>query len=216
MHCLISAGPTYEPLDNVRRLTNFSTGRLGALLGNYLVDCGHQVTLLRGHYCTWHGEIKAQKVEEFTTTQDLLQRFRNYAHARVGAIFHAAAVSDYGFGKIYASNEAGELDEVKGGKISTRSGKLFAELVPTPKIIAQLRGLYPTARLVGWKYEVDGKRADALAKAKLQLTECHTNACVANGIAYGDGFGVVRADGTHAHYADMNGLFTSLRDLIVA
>ena len=37
MNCIVTCGPTYEPLDEVRRLTNFSTGRLGTELANYLV-----------------------------------------------------------------------------------------------------------------------------------------------------------------------------------
>ena len=36
MNCVVTAGPTYEPLDDVRRLTNFSTGKLGSQLGDFL------------------------------------------------------------------------------------------------------------------------------------------------------------------------------------
>ena len=41
MNCVVTAGPTYEPLDEVRRLTNFSTGRLGTELANTLTRHGH-------------------------------------------------------------------------------------------------------------------------------------------------------------------------------
>ena len=46
MNCIVTAGPTYEPLDDVRRLTNFSTGRLGTELANFLAARGHTVILL--------------------------------------------------------------------------------------------------------------------------------------------------------------------------
>ncbi|HYG35630.1 MAG TPA: phosphopantothenoylcysteine decarboxylase, partial [Clostridia bacterium] len=46
MRCIVTAGPTYESLDNVRRLTNFSTGRLGSELVNFLTERGHEVILL--------------------------------------------------------------------------------------------------------------------------------------------------------------------------
>ena len=46
MHCIVTAGPTYEPLDKVRRLTNFSTGRLGSELVTFLTARGHDTTLL--------------------------------------------------------------------------------------------------------------------------------------------------------------------------
>jgi phosphopantothenoylcysteine synthetase/decarboxylase len=71
MNCVVTAGPTYEPLDEVRRLTNFSTGRLGTELANFLVDRGHQVTLLIGQQATHGGERRAQWVQTFTTTLDL-------------------------------------------------------------------------------------------------------------------------------------------------
>ena len=48
MNCIVTAGPAYEPLDDVRRLTNFSTGRLGTELANYLAARGHNVHLLLG------------------------------------------------------------------------------------------------------------------------------------------------------------------------
>ena len=48
MRCVVTAGPAYEPLDDVRRLTNFSTGQLGTELANYLTTEGHEVTLLSG------------------------------------------------------------------------------------------------------------------------------------------------------------------------
>src|ERR1039458_3880990 len=68
MHCIVTAGPTYEPLDEVRRLTNFSTGRLGSELVNFLAARGHEVTLLIGEQATWRGERHARRVETFTTT----------------------------------------------------------------------------------------------------------------------------------------------------
>jgi len=214
MHCVITAGPTYETMDNVRRLTNFSTGRLGTELANYLTERGHQVTLLLGEQATHCGERKVQRVEKFSTTENLLERFQLLAQQNVGAVFHAAAVSDFRFGKIWLRSVAGELSEVQSGKISTRAGTLLAELVPTPKVIAQLRDLFPAAKLVGWKYEVDGDRASVLAAAERQLHECHTDACVANGAAYGLGFGVVTGPGQSVHVRDLTALFAALEKLL--
>src|SRR6266704_2865552 len=120
MRCVVTAGPTFEPLDAVRRLTNFSTGRLGSELADYLVARGREVPLL-------------------------------------------------------------------------------AELVPTPKIIAELRPWFPAARIVAWKYEVEGDQPEVVRLAERQIAECHTDACVANGPAYGPGFGLVRAGGECSH-----------------
>ncbi len=209
MNCVVTAGPTYESLDDVRRLTNFSTGRLGTELAAFLSARGHDVTLLIGQLATYPGERQARRVETFTTTNDLRERLKNLAGESPDALFHAAAVSDFGFGKIWRRAEGGELSEVKSGKISTGAGTLLAELVPTPKIIAELRGWHPRAQLTGWKYEVEGDRAGVIALGEKQIAQCRTDACVVNGRAYGEGFGLV-AGGKCVHLRDTAALFDAL------
>ena len=213
MNCVVTAGPTYEPLDEVRRLTNFSTGRLGTELANFLVDRGHEVTLLIGQQATHGGERRAQSVQTFTTTTDLRERLRTMSGSDIGSVFHAAAVSDFTFGKVWHRTASGELTEIKSAKISTRQGPLLAELLPTPKIISELRKWYPRARLVGWKYEVEGDRAGVIALAERQISGCRTDACVVNGRAYGEGFGLVRA-GKNTHFANGLELFTALEKFV--
>jgi len=213
MRCIVTAGPTYELLDNVRRLTNFSTGRLGSELVNFLAELGHKVTLLIGQQATYHGERHAHEVQTFTTTADLRDRLRALSSQPIDAVFHAAAVSDFTFGKVWLRSPRGGLSEVKSGKLSTRQGTLLAELVPTPKIISELRDWFPRSLLVGWKYEVEGERTAVLRLAGQQIAECRTNACVANGPAYGAGFGLVLSSGTNTHLVDTVALFEALAAL---
>ena len=213
MRCLVTAGPTYESLDQVRRLTNSSTGRLGAELAAFLVGRGHEVTLLIGRQATYHAEHQAQ-VQEFTTTADLQECLRKHGNSGYDAVFHAAAVSDFGFGNIWVRAPGGELAPVRSGKISTRQGTLLAELVPTPKLIAHLREWFPAARLIGWKFEVEGERSSVIRQARKQIADCHTDACVANGPAYGPGFGLVKLQGEPAHFSDMPMLFDALEKFI--
>ena len=213
MNCIVTAGPTFEPLDDVRRLTNFSTGRLGTELANFLTARGHRVTLLIGESATYKGDCAAASVKIFSTTKDLRAKLKSFSSRKVDAIFHAAAVSDFAFGKIFTKNSAGEFAALKASKkISTRGGDLFAELVPTPKIIAELRGWFPQTKIVGWKFEADGGRADALRSAKKQIADCATDFCVANGPAYGKGFNLVSADGQN-HFASAAKLFAALERL---
>ena len=214
MKCIVTAGPTYEPLDEVRRLTNFSTGRLGSELAGFLAARGHETTLLIGQQASFRGEGLVRKVETFTTTANLRDRLHALASQQVDAVFHAAAVSDFAFGKTWRRDSQGALTELKAGKISTREGTLLAELAPTPKILAELRQWFPTARLVGWKYEVEGGRAGVIRLAERQITECRTDACVANGPAYGAGFGLVRGAGDVTHLPDTAALFAALARLI--
>jgi phosphopantothenoylcysteine decarboxylase/phosphopantothenate--cysteine ligase len=211
---VITAGPTYEPLDNVRRLTNFSTGRLGTELANHLVKGGHTVDLLLGEHATYRGQCLANHIEEFSTTSDLEQRFIKRTNAGIDAIFHAAAVSDFKFGKVWLRSEAGQLTEAHAGKISTRKGTLLAELVPTAKIISQLRKWFPASRIIGWKFEVDGDRAQVLELGRTQMAECRTDACVVNGPAYGPGFAIVRAGAEPQHCASQEELFSGLSEYL--
>ena len=216
MNYLVTAGPTYEPLDEVRRLTNFSTGQLGSELANFLVSRGHDLTLLLGYYAIYRGEQKAQKVETFTTTTNLAERLQTLAHRPCDAIFHAAAVSDFTFGKVWEGSPSQGLREVKSAKFSTHQGSLWAELVPTPKILSQLRQWYPKSRLIGWKYEMDGGRSQVISRAEQQLSENRTDACVANGRAYGEGFGLVTGPGKWLHVPDPSALFSALANFVGA
>lgn len=210
MRCLVTAGPTIEPLDDVRRLTNFSTGRLGVELSNFLVDRGHHVRLLLGEQAIWSAEGTNAELVRFSSTADLQSQFERASSEEFRAIFHASAVSDFRFGRIWEVDENDERTELTAGKISSRAPSLLAELVPTPKLISQLRDWFPKSMIVGWKYEVDGNREDVLGKALAQVTENSTNLSVANGAAYGEGFGIIDARGTKTHLADRTQLFEAL------
>jgi phosphopantothenoylcysteine decarboxylase/phosphopantothenate--cysteine ligase len=209
MRFLVTCGPTYEHLDQVRRLTNFSTGRLGIGLANHLSAAGHEVVLLKGYYAVCADRCIVQPTV-FTTTEDLRARIRAAAAGTYAAVFHAAAVSDFGIGAVYRRGTSGQLEALTRGKISTREGTLLAELVPTPKIIGELRGLFTRSKIFGWKYEVDGGRAEVLELGRKQLLENRTDYSVTNGPAYGDGFGIVSANGPVEHCADHEALYRAL------
>ena len=219
MNCIVTAGPTFEPLDDVRRLTNFSTGRLGTELAGFLTARGHAVTLLIGEGAAWPGERRARTVQTFSTTADLQAKLKALSalknRRKTDALFHAAAVSDFAFGQIFTETKPGEFRTLRScKKIPTRQGSLLAELMPAPKIIAALRGWFPSACLVGWKFEAEGRRADVWRAAQKQITDCATDFCVANGPAYGPGFGLLAADGRTRHLATRARLFAALEKIL--
>lgn len=216
MNCLVTAGPTFEPLDKVRRLTNFSTGRLGTELADFLDAQGHAVTFLLGEQATWRGKRSIEKTRHFSTTRDLSELLRGLAGDRMDAVFHAAAVSDFAFGGLWQKTSDGNLRAITASKISSRLENLFVELVPAVKIIARLREWFPQACLVGWKFEVEGDSTAAVALAKRQITENRTDACVANGPGYGPGYGLITADRQHQHLSDFPALFAALENLALA
>ena len=216
MHCIVTAGPTYEPIDQVRRLTNHSTGQLGTGLAKRLAADGHEVTLLRGRSATHTEMPEGVGFQQFTTTADLAENLERLARAEpgVGAVFHAAAVSDFAVGQIFRRADDGQLKPLNAGKLSTRDGDLLLELKPTPKIIASLREWFAEALLVGWKYEVDGDRNSALGQGQTQISENQTNGCVVNGPAYGEGFGWLDSDGQAELLTRQAELFDKLARLV--
>jgi phosphopantothenoylcysteine decarboxylase/phosphopantothenate--cysteine ligase len=186
---IVTCGPSYEPIDEARRITNFSTGELGARLSNRLTSAGYRVVCFRGEMATWRGAVKADQVVSFSTNDDLFAKLRKVALAgEAKAVFHTAALADFRVQR-----------DGKERKISSRCEELKLTLYPATRVIAQLRLLFPKAVLVGWKYELDGTREDALAKGCLQIVQNRTDACVVNGAAYGSGFGVVKSEGEPSH-----------------
>jgi len=149
-------------------------------------------------------------VEAFSTTDSLAHRL--HAHAASGplALFHAAAVSDFTAGVVGTRQPDGRIEALPAGKVDSRAGPLFVELRPTPKILPQLRDWFPSARITGWKYEVDGTRDDACARGREQLVAARNDLCVVNGPAYGDGFGLLRLTAPMRHVADRRALLVAL------
>ncbi len=189
MKVIITCGPSYEPIDEMRRITNASTGELGLMLARALTAAGHRVTVLKGAMATSQHPCGDAKVVPFSTNDDLLAKLRTLP---ADVIFHAAALCDFRVKETRTAD--GALSAV--AKLPTRSGDLALTLEPTTKVLPQLRALFPKARIVGWKFELDGTRADVLEKAAQQMRDCSTDACVVNGRAWGGGFGIVSRDGT--------------------
>lgn len=203
MRILITCGPSFEPLDRVRRLSNFSTGELGTLLAEGFADAGHQVLCFRGEAATFAAPLWPVEVVPFTTNDDLASRLsRLVGRDEVQFVFHAAALCDFRVAEV--RNEAGELMDAE--KISSRAGALNVKLEPAPKLIAGLRRLFPSAILIGWKFELDGSPDELLATGRRQMDENLTDACVVNGAAYGDGFGMVSRAGERVHLPDKEAL----------
>ena len=125
------------------------------------------------------------------------------AEGGADAIFHAAALADFRVERPRAER-----------KIASRGGELILTLVPATKLLGQLRGLFPNAKIIGWKYELDDTREDALAMGRAQIFNCGTDACVVNGTAYGVGYGFLTGDGALIHFEGKPELCTWLANLL--
>lgn len=198
MRIVLTCGPSSEPVDRVRRLTNVSTGSLGLFLSSAFCRAGHELLCFRGTGATAWLPAPEFSIRPFTTTGDLARELRELARTQpVDALFHAAALSDF---------RVGSIEDETGRPIS--AGKLASDapcrliLVPAPKLLLELRDLFPDALLAGWKFEVDGDRAAAVGRGEQQLLAARTDLCVVNGPAYGTGFGLLSRGGGFLPAAD--------------
>ena len=211
MRIIVTCGPSYEPIDGARRMTNMSTGKLGVTLANFLTDADQEVICLKGDGSTYPGAVRAARVETFATNDDLAQLLESISRQEsIDAVFHAAALCDYRVDQ--ALSAAGEA--MSSAKFATRDGRLHLILAPAMKVLPRMRGWFPDARIVGWKYELAGTCDDAFAKAWKQLRDGQTDACVLNGAAYGDGFAICHAGGRVQKCSDTPDLCKMLVELL--
>jgi phosphopantothenoylcysteine decarboxylase/phosphopantothenate--cysteine ligase len=197
-------------VDQARRLTNFSTGRLGGELANALASAGHEVLLFLSETAPWRLPLAAVTVRPFSTTESLLNALETEASGAPMAVFQVAAVSDFAVGTRARRTGPDVWVPETAGKPSTAGGSLWLELVPTPKILPRLRDWFPRAHLVGWKYEVDGDPETAVQRGWEQIRSARTDACVVNGPAWGRGFCRLRRDGGRVQVGSSTGLIQTL------
>jgi phosphopantothenoylcysteine decarboxylase/phosphopantothenate--cysteine ligase len=92
MKVIVTCGPSYEPIDQVRRLTNFSTGELGVHLSNQLARAGFEVFCFKGSGATHPGPGEQCHLSLFDTNDELLELLKQTSQAHeIEAVFHVAA-----------------------------------------------------------------------------------------------------------------------------
>jgi phosphopantothenoylcysteine decarboxylase/phosphopantothenate--cysteine ligase len=140
-HTLISAGATRNPLDAIRYISAFSTGRTGVAIAEALAGGAGAVTLLgSAEACLRATPSESLEVVEYRSTRDLLAKMlAKVTGSPRCVVIHAAAVGDY------------EMSDAGGAKIPSGSDELVLRLTPTPKIVDLLKAQSPEIRLVSFK-----------------------------------------------------------------
>ncbi len=147
---LVTAGPTYEPLDPVRFLGNRSSGRMGFALAAECARRGARVVLVAGpvRLATPSGVIRV----DVTTAREMEGAVREHAPA-ADLILMTAAVADF-----RPSHPAASKIKKEGGPPPELS------LEENPDILAGLRDVAPNAVVVGFAAETDDLERHARAK----------------------------------------------------
>lgn len=189
---LITAGPTYEAIDPVRFIGNYSSGKMGYALANEFSRRGANVTLISGPV----HEVKANdsvSVIHVVSAKEMLDACLECFDKADIAVF-AAAVADYAPAHPHKNKIKREENGIER-----------IELVKNPDIAATLgRQKRPEQYLVGFALETNNE----LEHAKAKLDRKNLNAIVLNSLAEnGTGFGTdtnridyIRCDGSVKNY----------------
>ena len=161
---LITAGPTREPIDAVRFISNRSSGRMGIALAHAGAAAGHDVTLLLGP--TALAPPDGVVLKRFETGDDL-RRLLDDHHEAMDALLMAAAVCDYRPRRQHT------------GKRRTTKGEAWQlNLQATEDLVAEVaRSRAPHQRVVAFALENPG---DLDTRAREKLSRKQVDAIVAN------------------------------------
>lgn len=151
MRILVTAGPTREYLDDVRYLSNASSGRMGYAVAAAAIDTGWEVVLVTGPVdLALPAGCDVIAVE---TTEQMRDAAVSAFDACDGVIA-AAAVCDY------------KPKERVTGKISKTGGTISLEMIETDDVLAEL-GTHKDGRwVVGFALEAQNPRENALQKLR--------------------------------------------------
>ena len=163
---LITAGPTREPIDPVRFISNYSTGTLGYALAKAARARGHQVTLISGPTglpCP----TGVKKIDVETAAE--LQKQVTKSLPKADALIMGAAVGDFRSIRV-----ASQKIKRSGAVGSLRLWQL--DLIENPDIVAEAAGRRePHQAVIGFGLETEG----LLSNARRKLAGKHLDAIVA-------------------------------------
>lgn len=185
---LITAGPTFEPIDPVRGITNLSSGKMGFALARAARDAGAQVTLIAGP--TALPTPRGVRRLDVRTAREMYDDVMAYVdHAQV--FIAVAAVADWRV-------KAPSASKLKKGK-----GPPRLDFEPNPDILAAVAALPSPPYCVGFAAESD----NVIEYAQAKLRAKNVPLIVANRAQ--DAFG---ADDSELHLVDAHGVVTLAKD----
>ena len=163
---LITAGPTYEPIDPVRFIGNRSSGKMGYAIAENLAEAGAKVTLVSGP-ATLKLEHPNLEVISVESTQEMYEACHQYFPS-TDVCIKAAAVADF-----TPKRPAHEKIKKEKGQ-----DEMTIELVKTPDILYSLGQIKEKQILVGFSLET----TDGLANAKGKLKRKNLDLIVLNSL----------------------------------
>lgn len=210
---LITAGPTNEYIDEVMKITNMSTGRLGVELTQNFLRNNCEVTLICTRSVARSGLYAKYKLEEqlnlktiqIETTDDMYNALLKESKEKYDLIIHSSAVGDYKPEFSFRMEDmAKELLNKKENfnyetilntltnpqcklndntKISSYEPHLTVKLTLTTKLISNLRKWFPSSVLVGFKLLENVEKSHLISVAQKLCVKNDMDYIIANDLA---------------------------------
>lgn len=188
MKLIITAGGTSERIDDVRSITNTSTGRLGHIIGEtFLQRYGEKIDAL--YYL--HG-LRAQPLSgdcvkniPIAGVRDLEKEMKTLLTGeKIDGVIHAMAVSDYMVREVTTLEQlkSGSGEKPEGNKISSDIDDLTIVLQRAPKVIGMIKDLAPETVLVGFKLLSNVSREELIDVAHNLLEKNRCTYVLANDV----------------------------------
>jgi phosphopantothenoylcysteine decarboxylase / phosphopantothenate---cysteine ligase len=163
---LVTAGSTVEYIDPIRVMTNLSSGKMGMAIAQEAERMGASVTLVYGHGIM---NPAGGKIVQVSTGEEMYKAvLSEISSNRYDVVIMTAAVAD--FAPLKKSDK----------KIATQLGKIELSLVPTRKIIDQVKNNSKDTLLVAFKADYGVSDSDLIEKAYRKLKESDADIVVAN------------------------------------
>ncbi|MEA1957455.1 MAG: bifunctional phosphopantothenoylcysteine decarboxylase/phosphopantothenate--cysteine ligase CoaBC [Euryarchaeota archaeon] len=171
---LITGGPTIEPIDPIRILTNRSSGRTGIELAKEAYKQGAEVTLVHSKELNLEEGIKEVKVETAREMIDTcVTELREGKEKEEGydVLISSAAISDFTADSSETKISSGE--------------DFYLHLVPTGKLIDEVKREFPGLVIVGFKAETNVSEEELIRKAREKMDDHNIEMVVANDVGNG-------------------------------
>ncbi len=165
---LITAGPTIEPIDPVRVITNQSTGKTGILLATELISAGAKVTLVYGPGIA--EPPRGAKIIPVKTVNEMFNAVKKQLKSKkFDIVILSAAAADY-------------TVKANKSKIKSTEKHVVIKLQKAPKIIDQIKKIQKNIFLVGFKAESNVTKKVLVDSAIRKLRESSADMIIANDI----------------------------------
>jgi phosphopantothenate--cysteine ligase len=175
---IITSGGTREYIDDVRVLTNISSGKLGAMIADECLTQRANVYYIhaKGAVMPKNDNDSFITLIEITTVADLIKAFEKIVEETsypIDAVVMAIAASDFTFNRDIPI------------KLKSNDPKAFIEhmgkmIAPNPKVITKVKGWFPNTYLVGFKFEVGLEHDELIKVARESMIKSKADLVFAN------------------------------------